>query len=719
MASLPAAPSAGVLPVIPGSHDFTSIVSRWAALVLCEDFSKLQNCASSVPTQKADGFHLLPIAQNLQSTNPDIEKLPGYKVGIIGSGAAGMFTAMIFDYLNDKFEGLNVEYEILEADDKVGGRLFTYKFPEKDPEYPIGPHDYYDVGAMRFPNSKVMARTFELFKVLEMDFVPEPESEEEVKNYDPKPGNLIQYYMRGINQPVLFNGVQVVQKEALKDIFEPPMSADTFGIPHIPADVRNKGAGDLSGDPIKKVLDVYTKEGAQAFWDELRDKVDPYSARQYLAKEASYDYNTIEMIETLDFGNRWYDQAASEMVLESLDFDAGQGWWCVEGGASQIALRMKKMVKAQTAFELGKAVTAISYKDPTDRKKLEVTVEGESTIRTYDAVFNSATLAAQQHMQLEGLKLNWGTKCAIRNLGYGASCKVGVRFKTLWWKQNGLNITKGGVGKTDLPIHFCVYPSYNVHDSADKPGVLLVSYTWSQEASRIGALISNNSPSDEKKLRAVITHDLARLHAKTDDKDEADYKRLYKIIDDQWLDHYAYNWYENPRMAGAFAYFGPQQFSNLYNDVTASDGKYMIIGEATSAHHAWVVGALESAVRGVYQFLCTATESAPPEAAVWKAYNAYNNREIPGPFGPIPEEWNRPKDVRLPRDYSKDDRKKIGENIVPVGELLRMGILMEQIRLRQGVDVIIPDQISENDVTAILGEIPEGVQPSVPVSVAA
>lgn len=48
MASLPAAPSAGVLPVIPGSHDFTSIVSRWAALVLCEDFSKLQNCASSV-----------------------------------------------------------------------------------------------------------------------------------------------------------------------------------------------------------------------------------------------------------------------------------------------------------------------------------------------------------------------------------------------------------------------------------------------------------------------------------------------------------------------------------------------------------------------------------------------------------------------------------------------------------------------------------------------
>jgi hypothetical protein len=405
------------------------------------------------------------------------------------------------------------------------------------------------------------------------------------------------------------------------------------------------------------------------------------------------------------------------MVLEALDFEAGQGWWCVEGGSSQIALRMKKKVKTQNAFEFGKVVTGISYKDGTDKEKVDVTVDGESTVRTYDAVFNSATLAAQQHMQLEGLKLNWGTKCAIRNLGYGASCKVGVRFKTLWWKKNGLDITKGGVGKTDLPIHFCVYPSYNVWDNNEKPGVLLVSYTWSQEAERIGALIDKKSPDDERKLRAVITHDLARLHAKTGD--DNDYDRIYKIIDDEWLDHYAYNWYENPRMAGAFAFFGPQQFSNLYNDVTASDGRYMIIGEATSAHHAWVVGALESAVRGVYQFLCTASENAPDTAAVWKAYDAYNNKNVPGPFGPIPEEWNRPKDVRLPRDYSKEDRGKIGSNIEAVGELLRMGTLIEQIRLKQGLDVIDPEQISEDDVAPIWAEIPEGVQPSAAIAAAA
>lgn len=77
-----------------------------------------------------------------------------------------MFTALIFDYLNDKFE-LNVKYEILEATDRIGGRLYTHKFElptpkdgeNEDPELAkIKDHLYYDVGAMRFPENDVMKR---------------------------------------------------------------------------------------------------------------------------------------------------------------------------------------------------------------------------------------------------------------------------------------------------------------------------------------------------------------------------------------------------------------------------------------------------------------------------------------------------------------------------------------------------------------------------------
>lgn len=107
-------------------------------------------------------------------------------IGIIGAGVAGLFAAKVLDYLNyqlfirareangnmgpnptpdeflkDSVIGDNLpnmlffKYQILEAarEKRVGGRLFTYEFGE-----PKGPHDYYDVGAMRFPRNPVMTR---------------------------------------------------------------------------------------------------------------------------------------------------------------------------------------------------------------------------------------------------------------------------------------------------------------------------------------------------------------------------------------------------------------------------------------------------------------------------------------------------------------------------------------------------------------------------------
>ena len=89
------------------------------------------------------------------------DEIEEFNVGIVGAGAAGLFTAMIFDHLKEKY-GLKVKYEILEAsredEDRLGGRLFSYYFKDK-PDHPkIGPHDYYDVGAMRFPDNDIMAR---------------------------------------------------------------------------------------------------------------------------------------------------------------------------------------------------------------------------------------------------------------------------------------------------------------------------------------------------------------------------------------------------------------------------------------------------------------------------------------------------------------------------------------------------------------------------------
>lgn len=67
----------------------------------------------------------------------------------------------------------------------------------------------------------------------------------------------------------------------------------------------------------------------------------------------------------------------------------------------------------------------------------------------------------------------------------------------------------------------------------------------------------------------------------------------------------AYSWSHDPNTAGAFALFGPGQFSNLYPFLSrpTAESKFHIVGEAASAHHAWLVGALDSAYTAVYKFL--------------------------------------------------------------------------------------------------------------------
>ena len=105
---------------------------------------------------EVDRTQLVPIAKTLDIDPHEDKQDKDFKVGIVGAGCAGLFTAMIFDHLKDQY-GLNVTYEILEAanEDRLGGRLYTHYF--KDVEK-AGDHDYYDVGAMRFPQIKIMKR---------------------------------------------------------------------------------------------------------------------------------------------------------------------------------------------------------------------------------------------------------------------------------------------------------------------------------------------------------------------------------------------------------------------------------------------------------------------------------------------------------------------------------------------------------------------------------
>jgi hypothetical protein len=333
-----------------------------------------------------------------------------------------------------------------------------------------------------------------------------------------------------------------------------------------------------------------------------------------------YNFNTIEWLETSTYGTGWYNQALTEIILEELDFNTDEvpgvpSWWCIDGGAQEIAKKMASKINKRIYYNT--RVEAIDAQaslrgNPDNFTPMKIrttrtdpkTKKTETKERKYFAIYNSTTLAALQRMDTCDAGLSWGTKQAIRALGYGASAKVGMKFKTAWWQKEPFGITKGGLSRTDLPLRVCVYPSYNIqanegekHDT-EKSAVLLCSYTWGQDAQRIGSLCSKNTPENEEELKKTLFHDLARLHANA----ECPFEECLQLLKDQYVDHHAWDWYSDQNMSGAFAYFGPGQFSNMWQEIIKPNayGQLYLVGEAASSHHAWIVGALESVIRATY-----------------------------------------------------------------------------------------------------------------------
>ncbi|KAM0558066.1 hypothetical protein ACHAPJ_005233 [Fusarium lateritium] len=551
-------------------------------------------------------------------------------VGIVGAGVAGLFAALLFDWLNDhpnlKDKKLKIKYDILEAAgaERLGGRLYTHHFSDEE-------HDYYDVGAMRFPNNSIMKRTFQLFQYIGL-------------TQESKPG-LIPYYLKDVLDkcPSYVNDISHTgnvwaSKRHPDDPYEVNKGLPCNG--KIPKELLTIDPGKL----VSEALGVFMKEVKEKFKlaiaeeDDEKKKAGKQEAKDSEKKEAPRSPRAQELWDLLmradhmsvrqflGSGTGWYDQSLTECVLEELDFhtddmdknpatEGNQYWWCVDGGAQEIAKRMaakaKKRVEYNTCVRSIDAQVSLRKADKFTAMKLHTvrtdpkTKKVESKDREYFAILNSTTLAALQRMELRNAGLSWGTKQAIRALGYGASAKVGMKFRTAWWQKDPFGIKQGGVSRTDLPLRVCVYPSYNIEENEgpdkwdpEKPAVLLCSYTWGQDAQRLGSLCANNTAHDDKELKRLIIHDLARLHA----REEFPFEKLVEHLEEQYIDHHGYDWYRDEHMSGAFAYFGPGQFSNMWQEIIKpnSFGQLYLVGEAASSHHAWIVGALESVIRAVY-----------------------------------------------------------------------------------------------------------------------
>lgn len=115
---------------------------------------------------------------------------------------------------------------------------------------------------------------------------------------------------------------------------------------------------------------------------------------------------------------------------------------------------------------------------------------------------------------------------------------------------------------------------------------------------------------------------------------------VHKEFKEGGSEHFVMDWNSEEYAQGAFALFGPSQFSELWPHIVepAADGLLHFAGEATSYHHAWIVGALDSAYRAVWEIL-SHEESNSEEECDKEKFRQLKKKMVRnwGPLNDVPE----------------------------------------------------------------------------------
>jgi len=440
------------------------------------------------------------------------------KVIIVGAGIAGLTAA--YELLRAGHDPL-----ILEGRARVGGRIYTLREPFAEGLYG-------EAGAMRFPRAHTLSMAyFAKFGLKTTDFAM---------------GNSQTY--------VHVNGVKHRMVEVAKN-------PELLGF-ETSAREKGKLAGTFWEETIRPLVEKVEK-GGQAGWDEVNAEYDQYSVREFLELKG-WSEGMIEMFGLLNNQEAMMNSSFLELFRE----DGGNYYtnMCqIMGGSDNfpraflpaLASRIRYGAK-MIAIDQSPEKVIVHYQTSAGR----FTAEGEYAIIT-------VPFPVLRHVEV--LKpFSRAKQRAIRQLHYDASAKIFFQIRRRFWETDE-GIFGGGT-VTDLPIRNLYYTDYGKDTGR---GILLASYTWSEDAQRWGSL----APRDriEQALENV-----AAIHPQVTQEFEAGASHM---------------WHDDEFAGGAFALFDPGQQTLLHEEIVRPEGRIHFAGEHASLYHAWIQGSIESGLR--------------------------------------------------------------------------------------------------------------------------
>ena len=440
------------------------------------------------------------------------------RVIIVGAGMAGLVAG---------YELLRAGHNpvILEAQNHVGGRVHTLREP-------FAPGLYAEAGAMRIPRAHELTMAY----------------------VDKFALNVSDFTMGNRNAYFYINGC----KWRVKDTDVDP---DCLGF-DIAEHERGKSVDDLWAEALRPFAKRLEEEG-EGCWPEIAAEYDQYSTREFL-ETLNWSEGAIERFGLL--ANQ--EALMNSSFLELLREEVGNYYTNmveIEGGMDNLPRAFLPSLKDHIRF--GARMVAI------DQSPEQVTVHYRTKAGRFSETGDNAIItvpfAVLRHV--ETIKpFSRPKQRAIRQLHYDASAKILLQCKRRFWEED--EAIFGGGTMTDLPIRTVYYPD---HGRETGRGVLLASYTWSEDAQRWGSL----SP-DERITQAI--ENLSCIHPQVNEEFEAGASKM---------------WHDDEFAGGAFALFDPGQQTLLHDHIVAPEGRIHFAGEHTSLCHAWIQGAIESGLR--------------------------------------------------------------------------------------------------------------------------